>query len=150
MVLAAGGKAEVADIPTGLWLPYTPVWTASGTAPAIGNGSIVGRYCQMGDVVLYIGRMTAGATTTFGTGSYSWSLPVTSAQGLSGNSVIGSCWIRDSSGNDYQGQLVDGTTTFIVRPGASSFGGNSQVGATAPMTWANGDFISWQCTYEAA
>ncbi len=146
----AGNRVKATDIFTGLWTAYTPTWTSSGTAPVLVNGTIQGRYCQMGKLVIAEGRMNAGTSTTYGTGTYSWSLPVTSANPFSGNSAIGTVWIRDSSAGDFQGVAIDAGTTFIVRPGASAFGGNTAVGQTAPMTWASGDWITWFLCYEAA
>jgi hypothetical protein len=148
MVLAAGGEINAADL--GVWTNYTPTWSSSGTQPVLNNGSIAGRYVRIGDTVIYLGKLLAGSTTTFGTGTYAISLPLASNNFLGGNGVIGSCWVRDASGNDYQGQLLDTGTTFAMRPGASTFGGNAQWSATAPMTMANGDWISWCAMYEAA
>lgn len=149
-MVSAGAKLRATDIPTGLWTDYTPVWAASGTQPVLNNGSLVGRWVRVGDLVVCIGKLLAGTTTTYGTGTYTISLPVTSNNFIGGNGVIGSAWIRDSSSGDYQGQLIDVGTAFAMRPAASTFGGNSQWGATAPMTMANGDFVSWYATYEAA
>ncbi len=146
----AGNRVHATDILTGVWQSYTPTWTSSGTAPSLGNGSITGRYCLMGDLVVVQGKILMGSTTTFGTGNYSWSLPITSANALGGNSIIGYVWIRDNSAGDYMGCCLDGTTTFSVRPGASTFGGSSTVGSLAPMTWANTDYMAWQLNYEAA
>src|SRR5882672_3849200 len=33
------------------WTAYTPVWGSSGTAPAIGNGSLTGFFIQVGKTV---------------------------------------------------------------------------------------------------
>lgn len=148
MTIKAGGLADAADF--GVWTDYTPTWASSGTQPAIGDGSILGRYVRIGDTIYAMGKLLAGSTTTYGTGTYTLSLPVTSNNFMGGNGIIGSAWIRDSSSGDFQGQLIDVGTGFAIRPGASSFGGNTQWGATAPMTMANGDFVSWYATYEAA
>jgi hypothetical protein len=141
--------ADDVDSALGVWTAYVPVWTASTTNPTLGNGTSVGRYIRIGDLVVYLGKILVGSTTNVGVGGYSVSLPVQSANFTGGNGIIGSAWIRDASGADYQGQVVDVGTTFVVRPGASSFGGNSQWGAAAPMAHANGDFISWHCHYQA-
>jgi len=61
----------------GGWTSYTPTWTSvSGTNPVIGNGTIDAGYRRIGNVVDFWLRLTAGSTTTFGTGSYALSLPV--------------------------------------------------------------------------
>lgn len=150
MTALAGQKIKATDLPPGTWADYTPVWSAATTNPVLGNGSAVGRWTRYGNVVHVLGRVQAGSTTTFGTGAYGWSLPVASYDAIGGNSVIGSCWIRDASGADFPGECINGGTTFSVRPAASTFGGNAVAGPTAPMTWASGDFISFHLTYEAA
>lgn len=142
-----GELVEAADI--GAWQAYTPVWTGSTTNPVIGNGVLAGRYCQIGKTVFYRGTLQAGSTTTFGSGTYGISLPVTSAA-LVSQGIIGTAWVRDSSVGDYQMQLIDVGTGFNARPGASTFGGNAIWSATAPMTMVSGDWVSWQCVYEVA
>jgi transcription elongation factor len=149
-MVQAGAKVRAADIPTGTWLDYTPTWSSSGTAPVLGNGSLTSRYCQIGDLVIYQGRLVAGSTTTYGTGTYGLSLPVTAYNAFGSNGVIGSIWWRDGSGADFQGQAINVGTAFNARPAGATYGGNSAWGATAPMTMANGDWVSWTCTYEAA
>ncbi|MGP4090193.1 hypothetical protein [Streptomyces sp. KR55] len=61
------------------WTAYTPSWLSSGTAPAIGNGTIVGRYMKVGRTVFLGIHWTAGSTTTYGSGNYTFSLPANSA-----------------------------------------------------------------------
>jgi hypothetical protein len=56
---------------------YTPSWTASSANPSIGNGTITGKYINLGGKCIVFGvQITAGSTTTFGTGNYSVSLPL--------------------------------------------------------------------------
>lgn len=50
------------------WSDYTPPWTGT-TNPAIGNGTIVGRYIQSGKIVRGWFKITMGSTTTYGTGA---------------------------------------------------------------------------------
>ena len=130
------------------WSNYTPVWVASGTQPVLNNGTITSRYIQQGKFVTYVGRLVAGSTTTFGTGNYSISLPVTSANFFGSNGVIGTSWLRYTV--DYQGVLVDGGTTFTIRAVGSTYGANAVWTTTVPATFASGDWLSWCCTYEAA
>jgi hypothetical protein len=54
---------------------WTPAWTASGTAPAIGNSSITGVYTRAGSVITYSIDFTIGSTATVGTGQWYFSLP---------------------------------------------------------------------------
>ena len=82
--LAVAGNNQIltADSSTGTglkwsgdWITYTPVWTSSGTAPVIGNGTLTGGYRRIGQQVDFWLEFTAGSTTTFGTGSWRFSLP---------------------------------------------------------------------------
>lgn len=63
----------------GAWTAYSPSWSSSGTAPAIGNGTMVGSYAKVGRLVTARIMLNSGSTTTFGTGYYSWTLPLTAA-----------------------------------------------------------------------
>jgi len=95
-------------------------------------------------------RLLAGSTTTFGSGTYRISLPVTAANLFGSNGIIGTLWIRDSSAGDFQAQAINNGTYFEARPGAATFGGNAVWAATTPMTMVSTDWVSWNVTYEAA
>lgn len=58
------------------WTLYTPVWTASVSPPAIGNGIMNGRYYKIGRLVVGNIDIQFGSTTTYGSGQWFWSLPV--------------------------------------------------------------------------
>ncbi|MFI6440472.1 hypothetical protein [Streptomyces sp. NPDC050759] len=64
-------------IAMGAWNTYTPTWTAATTAPAIGNGTLTGKYAVVGKVCHFTALVAFGSTTTFGSGAYSFGLPVT-------------------------------------------------------------------------
>lgn len=70
---------------------YTPVWSSTGTAPAIGNGSITGKYIRIGDLCIGYCAVLMNSTTTYGTGDYIFSLPLStdepSDQSL-GNAIL--------------------------------------------------------------
>lgn len=57
---------------------YTPIWSSTGTQPVLNNGSIYGRYALLGRLVHLYVELTMGSSTTYGTGTYRFSLPVTS------------------------------------------------------------------------
>jgi hypothetical protein len=132
------------------WTATTPSWTAATTNPAIGNGSIEGRYIQLGPLVWYRGKILAGSTTTFGSGEYRISLPVSASTAII-NSICGPVWIRDASAADYVGTAIISNTNYVViRPAASTFGGSNSWDPTHPITFASGDWISWSLHYEEA
>ena len=145
-------KVDTGNTVLGAWINYTPTWTGSGTNPVIGNGSITGRYSLVNKTVTAQILVTMGSTTTFGSGAYFFSLPVTAAATLVGYPALGAGWGNDvSSGGatTFVAQVHNsGTTTFALRYTVAS--GNGSVTATAPYTWASGDFITATIQYKAA
>lgn len=61
----------------GTWTVYTPTWDAvSGTNPAIGNGTISGKFMQLSKTLHITIQLVAGSTTTYGTSAnWQFSLP---------------------------------------------------------------------------
>ena len=158
--VAGGGKILAADITTMLsalhaladpWTDFSASvgWTSSGTAPAIGNGSIQASYLQVGKFVTYQGKITMGGTTTYGSANpWQVSLPVAAAA----SAVVGSAIVFDSSNTP--GKLP---ATFAFGPTAANFfaaaisgGTGGPVSQTVPFTWASGDILAWTVTYQAA
>jgi hypothetical protein len=131
-------------------LPYTVTWASSGTQPSIGNGTLTGRYLKMGTFVWAFVAMTVGSSTTYGTGSYTWSLPFTS-QSYPAHSpwpmFVGSGLVRDVSASQYHPPTT--TPNFIITHGGSAFGTIPSFNSTTPMTWANGDTITMNCLYQS-
>lgn len=111
---------------------FIPVWTSTGTQPSIGNGSISGKYILSEKTIEVNISFTAGSTTTFGTGSYRFSFGV----GMSTTvSPVATCRLLDSGTAYYTciGTLASSTSIALQRDTSGD------VGATSPMTWANGD-----------
>lgn len=131
----------------GAFSSYTPTWTSTGTEPAIGNGTITGRYIQVGNLVQAWIVLTMGSTTTFGTGNYIFSLP-TSVQSLHPvNFPIGNAIAVRGSVYPLLTVLAGSSSVVLAVPG-QPIGGFA--GPTAPATFAAGDTIQIQMTYEAA
>jgi hypothetical protein len=149
---AAGSPldAETLEDMVGQWQDYVVSWTSSGTAPAIGNGTLVGRYCVIGDTVHFSIKLTGGTLTTWGTGNYSFSLPVAAAATAD---MVGTCFVGDSSvgsaGYSLGVAFTGGSATT-----AQAYTGNEGLAAaisnTNPQTFATGDRIWITGTYEAA
>lgn len=126
---------------------YTPAWTATGTAPAIGNGTIAGYYSRQDKMVEVHVVVVMGSTTTFGTGTYSFSLPY---QSVANHQTHGSAYALDSGGTGhYSGVAKVGVsaTTASVYYGS---GVATQAGQTVPFTWANGDQLIFTVRYPIA
>jgi hypothetical protein len=135
----------------GAWTSYTPTWTSSGTAPVIGNGSMVGYYNKVGRLVTAKIAMEGGTTTTFGTGTYSFSLPVTAAvTGIAAaNFAHTGTWVMNDSGVSYYvvGAIIIQSAPTVVQGvvnGTANF-----LGATAPATWTASSSFACTITYES-
>lgn len=125
----------------GAWTAYTPTWTATSVNPAIGNGSISGRYKALDSKTYAIQiKLAIGSTTTPGTGTWEFSLPsVTSG----------------SFAQVLHGLIVDAGTRFYIATGVINNGstktnpilyqadstGVGTVTHNTPITWASGDEI---------
>lgn len=128
------------------WTAYTPAWTSTGTAPALGNATVDAAYQQFGKTVRFRIFITLGSTSTVGTGSYRFSLPVTAKMGA--RHPLGPVVIYDSSttteDDDYRAVLNSTTTLKMVK------GNSTAVSQTNPWTWATSDEFHIQGEYEAA
>jgi hypothetical protein len=127
------------------WTSYVATWTAASVNPAIGNGTISGRYRRStdSDLIIYEGKILMGSTTTFGTGQWFVSLPVAPS---SDAVIFTTCAVFI---------LDTGTTT---RTGVARFNSSTQLTfettggftSASPQVWANGDYFTWSIEYEAA
>ncbi|WP_182379817.1 hypothetical protein [Nocardioides sp. WS12] len=143
---------EVKDAFTGIqsaWTSYSPAWTGATTNPVIGNGTIVGRYRQIGKSVDFRVVITMGSTTTYGSGQYAISLPVTlHATGLQlalGEALIGGAAYR----LHVRVSPTSATALLYCDPTTA---GNSVRAVTnlVPGTFANTHSIIVEGRYEAA
>lgn len=120
-------------------ITYTPTWTAASANPAIGTGAITGEWQQLGRHVRFRIRLGAGATTTFGTGIYSFSLPVASIAFTPNDWVVGSALALDSSGPVAEVGVAFLATTTTIQ--VLTHGAAGQVAPTVPFTWADNDSL---------
>ena len=129
------------------WQSYTVSWTASTTNPAIGNGTLNGKYVQIGKIVTCNILMVPGSNTTFGSGNWSFSLPKTVASNafLTGNWVV----VDASPLKFYVGILraygSESKITQFIRDA-----GLYWLADITPHTWADGDSLRISFTYEVA
>lgn len=81
LAIVAGGL-RVDGSGHGGWQSYTPLLQSwDGLAPSLGNGTLVGRYAQIGKTVFMRAVLTVGSTTQRGTSYWTISLPVPSKVG---------------------------------------------------------------------
>jgi hypothetical protein len=127
---------------------YTVVWTATGTNPTLGNGTLEGRFWLSGRAVTIVIFLTFGSTTAMGTGNHWLSLPITAASGLYDNTAR----FRDAGVANYvrlasiiTTQSPDNITTF------TSLTGNENTWTpTIPFAMGKGDTLVIQLPYLAA
>lgn len=129
------------------WANYTPVWSWTGGAVSLGNGTLTGRWCRIGKLVHFKIYWTAGSTTTFGTGTGGWefTLPIATVTTFIGvvrfvdvtpfAGRLGVCWNGGA-----------GVTPFALTTGFVT----ASVNAISPHTWAVNDSIVIEGTYEGA
>lgn len=124
---------------------YTPSWLSSGVAPALGNGTITGRYIQIGKLVYVQIKLTIGSTSTFGTGSYFFDLPVGAHAADAYNVTVQAF---DTSGSAfYAGSARPNGGSVLPITLAAPVG---DYNANVPFTWAVGDTLTLTMVYEAA
>ncbi|MFJ9020811.1 hypothetical protein ACIRPU_12625 [Streptomyces sp. NPDC102259] len=129
------------------WTTYTPTWTASSN-PAIGNGSLTGRYIKIGRRCLVSIKLTMGSTTTYGSGGYSFGLPFTAAAGVD---YLGTA--RLVAANAWNGQVVMSASSAAFNctfPASSTDTRSATLAATVPETLANTHVVRAQVEYQTA
>lgn len=134
---------------TGVWEDYTPSLWASGTELGYGSsGSVSGRYCRLGDLVVVHARVTfSGTGISGGTGQWSMGLPVSAAQivatGFGG--LIGSGYIRDATDGQFHSVHADVDGLLYSDDNATEAVSNGN-----PITIGGSDVVKMLLLYEAA
>lgn len=135
------------------WTTYTPTWSTDGaTQPSLGDGTITGAYKVIGKTVFVRVRLVFGTTTTAGTGTFYFSLPVNAAAGWGVQmpaSILdnGNAWYQATVNGEY-----GGLTDRVALIGQSAGGANSSQGVTGvfPIGFGNTDSIQFNGSYESA
>lgn len=148
----AGQRITAADLNTATqqsaWAAYTPTWTSTGTAPAVGNGAIAGEYAKVGRLVTVRLSLDTGSTTTYGTGNYIFSLPLaasTTGVGSGGFASSGSWGIFNAGNSNFY------TATAVIQQSSTSSvvglvsGSANFLGAANPAAFS-GSGTHFQCT----
>jgi hypothetical protein len=152
-VEALEAKVAIGNTVLGTYTAHTPTFANL----TVGNGTFIARVSRVNNVVNYYGYLTFGSTTSV-TGIVNINLPVTanSTYGLLNGIPMGDMNIFDtSSGAWYKGDLFSIGSNAVARfrlwtTSGSNVVSNTNLGATAPMTWATGDQLFWNLRYEAA
>lgn len=123
----------------GAWTTFTPTWTGATTNPAIGNGTLSGRYLRLfGRTYLTQFFILAGSTTTFGTGQWSLSLP----SALTATTyAVGNVYYNNSSTAWHGLCLVSGASAYLYSPTASGDVRLAVTTSTVPAAWASTHYL---------
>lgn len=120
------------------WTAYTPSWTASGSNPAIGNGSITGQYKVIGKTLYLRITMQTGTTTTFGSGTYRVSLPGGVALQTSGSEIQVAPANINTPSKSWVGQALGVAANSYLSLYATTVTGDAQpCSPTVPAAWSN-------------
>jgi hypothetical protein len=132
------------------WTAYNPTWTSDSGTPSINNGSLVGRYKQIGKTVFFNLKLTYGSTTTGGTGAWMFGLPVTA---FNDNyqfpvSILnnGLAWYGAIANGNYKGSTSYFSIIHQNDTATTVWGG---VSSTAPFTFNAGDTLTVSGSYES-
>lgn len=146
LAVGANNLVLMADSTTATGLKYgadlqsfTPVWTSSGTAPVIGNGSASGSFTRIGNVVQFAIAVVFGSTSTFGTGEFYFSLPV--AMGSSARGITGYSLQLDSGVAFYRGYFPETVPNGFTDKFALRNSAGTPIQQTVPFTYATNDAI---------
>ena len=134
------------------WTTYTPTWTAETANPAIGNGTLTGKYEKIGRKIEFKIRLIFGSTTTAGTGSWRFTLPVNaeSTTFLPNLTIL----VEDYSASVTYGGNAALLSVGVIVPTCYYVSGTevrrSSITGTYPFTWTTSDYILVSGTYESA
>lgn len=124
---------------------YTPTLTGF----TLGNGTVTGRYTQVGKFVWFEASLTFGTTTTAASATPTFTLPVTAAATAVASSLTRGTFI-DQGVNSYQAFASVQTTTTVGLFVTGTNGLLANPSTTSPFTWGNTDAIYVAGVYQAA
>lgn len=128
---------------------YSPVWSASGAQPTLGNGTLIGRYALVSGMVFLALRLGVGSTTGLGTGDWRFSTPFPVGQPDIGT-WQGSALASKSGGQHNVGVCHFNSNGNPNLLNAYFHGTTSALAGGVPFAWANGDQLVLNCTYPVA
>lgn len=129
------------------WTDYSPTfaWNAP-TPPSLGNGTLIAEYVQVGHLAIARWMITAGTTTSFGSGAYSFGLPVTSAEPT--GAYMGGATLFDSSAG--VARNIHGLFQNSNMSVGQALESGARVSATTPVTLAVGDQLGGLVLFETS
>jgi hypothetical protein len=146
-----GATGEFAISP---WTTYVPTLFGSTTNPTIGNGSITGRYMNVGATIFGEIRILAG-TSGFNRGSGNYSVSLPSAGIVENYQPVGQVVMRDEGpGVTYFGTAIFNNNItdrieLFIHSQVASYDEGFAVTESTPFLFSANDKILIQFTYES-
>lgn len=138
---------------TGTTWPYQS-YTPTFANTTLGNGTVTGKYSQIGKLVNFKARFTLGSSSAMGS-TPTVTLPVTAqtliSSGTTNGDPLGTASLYDSSASSVWAALIYATSTSVAI--IYTWGTTPQtsgIASSTPFTWAVGDQMIVSGTYEAA
>lgn len=130
------------------WTAYTPTFTSTGGGEISASVNRVGRWRQIGtrvDVEFYHTWVSLGTGEGLGSGSYTWSLPVTPGSWYPSGHPVGTAIYQDTGVFSYPGIVtLSGSTVFLE----FATGTPGKAGPTIPVTPTNTDRYLAKLSYD--
>lgn len=119
------------------WQEYDAEWRATGSNPAIGNGTISVSFRRLGTTLEVNGKIVAGSTSTYGSGEMRVTLPPNCAARTGSGTQLGNMLLTSAAGVTIPASLwVDEAATEMRFIYWSTSTTATSVTPTAPFTWA--------------
>ncbi len=135
-------------------LPWK-LWTPTLVDITLGNGTQVARFVgESGGLIVAHYELLFGSSTTIDGGNPTISTPLTaSASYTTPRNHLGPAYMNDAGSTAFPGMVrLESATTFslsVFNPSGTHVE-NISVSATVPMTWEDGDLLSFTAIFEAA
>ena len=144
--LATDVDTDVNTLYAAAWVAFnspTLVWSANGSAPALGNGTLLARYQLLtSKMIRFQGRLVIGTTSTFGTGFWIFNTPFNATA----DAMLYS--IGHHRMDDAGTQSRPGTCRFFAAAQLVLDNSGGVVSSTTPVVPASTDIYTWDITYE--
>ena len=134
-------------------IPAWDTWSPTYQNLTIGDGTVVARFFEVGELVIAKWVFTLGSSSSVGTVP-TVSRPVTASSSYGTNDdIMGGAKFQDAATDTFFGYVNNASTTlfdFYVFNAAGTHLSDNSITASVPFTWATGDVMSFTATYEAA
>lgn len=136
------------------WTTYTPAWGATVTDPTLGDGSITGRYANIGATIIGEIRIVAGVNGfDRGEGNYTITLPTNAV--YENLQPVGQVFVRDEGpGTTYVGTAAfannqNDRVQLFLHSQVSAYDEAVAVAHNTPFLFGSNDRILVQILYES-